>query len=350
LAAVERHLPRVRGVICSDYKKGFLTPALLHGVIRAARRAGVPVLVDPKGLDYRCYTGASVLTPNAHELHLATALPVDSPEALEAAALHLLARAEAAAVLVTCGKDGMVLFERGQPPVRIPAEAREVYDVTGAGDTVIATLALAHCGGAPLAEAARLANTAAGVVVGKLGTATVSREELQHACDATAGTGEGKRLPLPTLLGELERLRAHGRRIVLTNGCFDLLHAGHVQYLQEARGLGEVLVVGLNTDRSVRALKGPKRPLVPETERAQVLAALACVDYVVLFDEPTPARLVAAVRPDVLVKGADYTGKEVVGRDVVEAAGGKVALLPLLEGQSTTGLVQTILERYREQS
>ncbi|HET6345438.1 MAG TPA: D-glycero-beta-D-manno-heptose-7-phosphate kinase, partial [Myxococcota bacterium] len=212
LAAVEAHLPAVRGVLCSDYQKGFLTPTLVQGIIRAARRAGVPVLVDPKGLDYRCYAGATVLTPNAHELHLATGAPVDTPEGLQAAALAVLTRTEAEAVLVTCGKDGMVLFERGGAVTRIPAEAREVYDVTGAGDTVIATLALAHCAGASLQAAARLANTAAGVVVGKLGTATVSRDELQHACDATGGTGEGKVVSLQALLAELLRLRGRGRR------------------------------------------------------------------------------------------------------------------------------------------
>ena len=336
----------LHGVIISDYQKGFLHAGNLTDIITMARRAGVPVLCDPKGRDYGRYRGAHVLTPNLQELHLATGMAIGSPSQIDAAAAALLRLTEANALLVTCGKDGMVVYEAGGPKTRICAQAREVYDVTGAGDTVIATFALAHCAGASVVEAARLANVAAGIVVGKLGTATVTRDELLDACDAQAGAGNRKLMPLSAAQALAKRLRARQRRLVFTNGCFDLLHAGHVGYLQAARAMGDALMVGLNTDRSIAGLKGPKRPLIPQQERAAVLAALACVDAVVLFDDPTPALLIQSVLPDVLVKGADYRGKEVVGQAAVEAAGGRVELVPLVHGHSTTGLVQTILDRY----
>jgi D-beta-D-heptose 7-phosphate kinase/D-beta-D-heptose 1-phosphate adenosyltransferase len=218
--------------------------------------------------------------------------------------------------------------------------------VTGAGDTVIAVFAMAYFAGAPMAEAARLANIAGGLVVGKQGTTTLSRVELAAACSARQGRQTNKVLDQAAAQAVLSAAQAKGERVVMTNGCFDLLHAGHVRYLQAAKALGERLVVGLNADQSVRQLKGPTRPLVPEADRAEVLAALGCVDYVVLFDAPTPAALVQLLQPDILVKGADYLGKEVIGRDTVEGRGGRVELLPLLVGQSTTGLVQTIVSRH----
>ncbi len=340
----------LQGVIISDYQKGFLHAGNLTDIITMARRAGVPVLVDPKGKDYGRYRGAHVLTPNLHELHLATGMAVGSAAQIDTAAAALLRLTEAQALLVTCGKDGMVVYETGGHKTRISAQAREVYDVTGAGDTVIATFALAHCNGASVVDAARLANVAAGIVVGKLGTATVSRDELLDACEAQAGGGERKLMSVSAAQALAKRLRARARRLVFTNGCFDLLHAGHVGYLQAARAMGDALMVGLNTDRSVAGLKGPKRPLIPQQERAAVLAALACVDAVVLFDDPTPALLIQSVLPDVLVKGADYCGKEVIGQAQVEAAGGRVVLVPMVQGHSTTGLVQTILERYGDGS
>jgi D-beta-D-heptose 7-phosphate kinase / D-beta-D-heptose 1-phosphate adenosyltransferase len=338
----------VQGVVISDYKKGVLSADTLREIITMASAKNLPVLIDPKGMDYAAYQGATALTPNLHELHLATGLPVQTPAEREVAGRVLLDRTGAQGLVLTCGKDGMVLYEANGNTLTVAAEAREVFDVTGAGDTVIATLAMAHVGGGSLEEATRLANTAAGIVVGKLGTATVSRAELRRACDPACGSGEGKLMARNEARIALQAARAQGKRVVLTNGCFDLLHAGHVQYLQSARAMGELLVIGLNSDASVRDLKGPSRPLVPERERALVLAALACVDAIVLFDEPTPAALVAALEPDILVKGADYEGKEVVGRDTVERGGGRVELLPLYEGQSTTGLVNTILERYRD--
>lgn len=345
---LQAQLPHVRGIICSDYQKGFLTPRLLRRTIAAARAQGLPVLVDPKGRDYALYQGATVLTPNLHELELATGLLIRSPQELDTAAWHLMQRLEVEAILVTCGKDGMVLFCQDGTRVRIAAEAREVYDVTGAGDTVIAVFGMAYFAGASMQEAARLANIAAGLVVAKQGTATLSRAELAEACADRQGRRVGKITNVPDAAAALEAARARGERIVMTNGCFDLLHAGHVRYLQAAKALGERLVVGINTDRSVRLLKGEMRPLVPESNRAEVLAALGCVDHVVLFDEATPKALVDALQPDILVKGSDYEGKEVVGREAVEARGGRVELVPIVEGASTTGLVNTIVARHAD--
>jgi D-beta-D-heptose 7-phosphate kinase/D-beta-D-heptose 1-phosphate adenosyltransferase len=242
-------------------------------------------------------------------------------------------------MLVTRGKDGMSLFEPPQEPVHIPARAREVYDVTGAGDTVLATFTMAMLNGAPFVEAARLANMAAGIVVGKLGTAVVTPEELQAVVQADHMPYEHKIVPDHTLAMFLQRHRQRGERLVFTNGCFDLLHVGHIQYLQYARSLGDRLIVGLNDDASVRQLKGAERPLIPQDERARILAALACVDYVTIFSEPTPLALIQRVRPDVLVKGGDYTPEAVVGKDVVEAYGGTVQIAPYVPGVSTTAIM-----------
>lgn len=345
---IRSHAAGVQGIVCSDYKKGVLDAALWQAIVEAAQGAGIPVVVDPKGFDYSMYRGAALLTPNLHEVEQASGLPVTRPADLDRAAANLLHATQARGLLVTCGKDGMVLYENDAKRTRtpIPAEAREVYDVTGAGDTVIAALSLAFCHGASMQESARLANTAAGLVVGKLGTATVGRDELAHACDVQQGTGASKLMARDAAAALCQRARARSQRVVFTNGCFDVLHAGHVQYLQSAKAFGDLLIVGLNTDGSMRALKGPERPLVPQAERSLILSALACVDVLVLFDEPTPGDLVDALLPDVLVKGADYHNQRVVGRETVEAGGGRVELVPLTEGQSTTGLVQTILRRY----
>ena len=349
-AKVHQLLPGVQGVICSDYGKGLLQPAFLRTLIQACRAAAVPIFVDPKGLDLSRYSGATVLTPNAAELGLATRTTLRGPQDMATAAQRAFEQTEAAAILVTCGKDGMRLFERRPPATvqqtHIAAQAREVFDVTGAGDTVVATLALAHLGGLQLGDAAELANVAAGLAVGKQGTASVSRDELLAACDTLQGSGSHKILDLAQATVLVRRRQHAGCRVVFTNGCFDLLHAGHVHYLQAARALGGYLVVGLNGDAGVRALKGSGRPLVPQAERAFLLTALQCVDAVVIFAEATPAAIIAALQPDVLVKGTDYAEKEVVGREVVERRGGHVALMPLAFGRSTSGLVQTIVQRY----
>ncbi|HEX4871813.1 MAG TPA: bifunctional D-glycero-beta-D-manno-heptose-7-phosphate kinase/D-glycero-beta-D-manno-heptose 1-phosphate adenylyltransferase HldE [Nevskiaceae bacterium] len=333
LAAAARGLEQADVLLLSDYGKGTLAdpPAL----IAAARQRGCPVLIDPKGSDYQRYAGATLLTPNVPELEAVVGACADEAE--------LVSRGEAlrrqlglAALLVTRSEKGMSLLREAQPPLHLPTLAREVYDVTGAGDTVIATLAAALAAGSPLEQAVWLANAAAGVVVGKVGTATVSPAELA----ATLQPGPSGLMDEPALLSWRERQRHHGRRVVMTNGCFDLLHVGHLRYLQAARALGDALVVALNDDASVRRLKGESRPLNPLAARAELLAGLACVDAVVAFAEDTPARLIAAVLPDVLVKGGDYTVAQIAGGEAVRAAGGEVRVLDFHPGHSTTALIE----------
>jgi D-beta-D-heptose 7-phosphate kinase / D-beta-D-heptose 1-phosphate adenosyltransferase len=265
---------------------------------------------------------------------------------LERAAALLLQQSCAQALLITRGKDGMSLVYPTQTPIHIPTKAREVFDVTGAGDTVIAAFTMAILCGLSFTEAAQLANVAAGIVVGKMGTAVVSLEELRFALREDVAPEAQKILFREELMCRVEQHRQQGERIVFTNGCFDLLHVGHMRYLQQARTLGECLIVGLNDDASVRQLKGERRPLIPQDERAGLLAALACVDYVTIFSEATPLALIKRLRPDVLVKGGDYTPETVVGQDVLTAYGGRVAIVPYVDGVSTTKIIESILQRY----
>ncbi|TJY59324.1 bifunctional D-glycero-beta-D-manno-heptose-7-phosphate kinase/D-glycero-beta-D-manno-heptose 1-phosphate adenylyltransferase HldE [Sinimarinibacterium sp. CAU 1509] len=322
-------------VVLSDYGKGTLADAA--GLIAAARAAGKPVLVDPKGHDYARYTGATLLTPNVPELE-AVSGPCTDDTTLERHAQSLCSTLGLEAVLVTRSERGMSLFRSDDAPLHLPALAREVFDVTGAGDTVIATLAAALAANAPLTEACRLANIAAGIVVGKLGTATVSVLELEAALHAEHG--DSAVLDEPALLQQITAARAAGRRIVMTNGCFDILHVGHVRYLEAAQRLGDLLIVAVNDDASVSRLKGPTRPLNACEDRMRVLAGLRSVDYVVPFSEDTPARLIAAVLPDVLVKGGDYRPEQIAGHEVVTANGGEVVVLDFHQGYSTTSLIQ----------
>jgi D-beta-D-heptose 7-phosphate kinase/D-beta-D-heptose 1-phosphate adenosyltransferase len=340
-------LAEVDGVVCSDYAKGVCMAPLIEPLFATAGAAGHPIVVDPKVQDFALYRGATVLTPNIVEVERASGRNVESPEALTQAVEGLLQCTQAQAILVTRGKDGMSLFHPPQAPVHIPARAREVYDVTGAGDTVAAAYTMALLGGLSLEEAARLANVAAGIVVGKLGTAVVTPEELRLALREEIAADGRKVLPRDELAIVLQYHRQTGERIVFTNGCFDLLHVGHIYYLQYARALGDRLVVGLNDDASVRQLKGAGRPLIPQAERSHILAALACVDYVTIFGEPTPLALIKLVRPDVLVKGGDYTPETVVGHDEVEAYGGTVHIAPYVSGVSTTAIVDSIVQRHR---
>jgi D-beta-D-heptose 7-phosphate kinase / D-beta-D-heptose 1-phosphate adenosyltransferase len=342
VAATERALAAgCAALVLSDYAKGVLAPPVVEAAIAAARVRGIPVLVDPKRDDFAPYRGADLLTPNARELSRAARMPTGTVAEVAAAARAVMEAAGLPALLCTRAEKGMTLVRASGAVASVPAEAREVFDVSGAGDTVVATLALAHAAGRPLEEAMRLANAAAGIVVGKLGTATVSAEELAHALHAAgeaAANGEAllDRDAAARLVGEW---RAHGLRIGFTNGCFDVLHAGHVALLSAARRRCDRLVVGLNTDESVARLKGPSRPVNPLGDRAAVLAALAAVDAVVPFAEDTPLELIRALRPDVLVKGADYTIDRVVGADIVQAAGGEVVLVELLPGRSTTSIL-----------
>ena len=321
-------------VILSDYGKGTL--ADVAALVTAARSAGKPVLIDPKGRDWSPYAGATLLTPNLSEFE-AIVGPCTSDADLVAKAEALRAQLNLAALLVTRSERGMTLIEPGKSPLHLPTAAREVYDVTGAGDTVIATLAAALGASATLADACRLANAAAGITVGKLGAATVSPAELMAALgNVTAGSV----LDEDTLVAHIDALKKLGKTVVMTNGCFDILHTGHVRYLEAARALGDVLIVAVNTDDSVKRLKGPTRPLNSCVDRMAVLAALRCVDYCVPFAEDTPARLIARVLPNKLVKGGDYQPQDIAGYAEVTAAGGEVLALDFHDGYSTTRLIK----------
>lgn len=332
-------LKTARAVVLSDYNKGTLQQ--LPAMISAARDAGVPVLADPKGHDWDKYRGASVLTPNLSELE-AVAGPFPDDAALAERGERLRSELELDALLVTRSEHGMTLLRAGQSPLHMPAQAREVFDVTGAGDTVIAVLAAGVAAGAGLDSAARMANAAAGLVVARLGTASVGAEELRHAMSEsqTPSHFSGAVVDEAGLISQLQDQRRRGRRIIMTNGCFDVLHAGHVRYLQQARALGNVLVVAVNDDDSVRRLKGEGRPLNPLAERLRVLAALGCVDYVVPFSGDTPEALICRVLPDRLVKGGDYRPEDIAGHDCVRKAGGDVVVLDYHEGISTTALIE----------
>jgi D-beta-D-heptose 7-phosphate kinase/D-beta-D-heptose 1-phosphate adenosyltransferase len=346
LQSVAPLMRAIDGVVCSDYQKGVCIPALLEPLFTMARTAGRPIFVDPKASDFSYYRGATVLKPNLEEVKRASGIRVHDEATLAAAVERLLQHSQAQALLVTRSKDGMTLFQPSQAPVHIPTQAREVFDVTGAGDTVLATFSMAVLCGLSFIDGARLANVAAGIVVGKLGTARILPEELQAALRMGDALGEHKVLPRGELAVALQYRRQQGQRIVFTNGCFDLLHVGHIHYLHQARAMGDCLVVALNDDASVRLLKGNKRPLLPQDDRARLLAALACVDYVTLFSEATPLALIEFLRPHVLVKGGDYTLDTVVGRKEVEAYGGEVRLVPYIPGTSTTGIIDSVIGRY----
>ena len=332
VAAAAKALRGCDLLVLSDYDKGVITPATASALIRLARKAGVPVLADPKKSDPAVFAGADIITPNLEEAGRLFGISAGDRAELSRSAARISARHRIDAVLVTLGPDGMLLVGKGRKPHHARSAARSVFDVSGAGDTVIAMLAAAMAAGADVETAARLANAAAGVVVGKAGTATVTPGEVLAELAPTADTG------LEAAAPQLEEWRRQGLAIGFTNGCFDLLHPGHVHLLAKAAATCERLVVGLNSDASARALKGPGRPLQSQGRRAAVLASLPMVDSVVVFDERTPARLIRRIHPDRLVKGGDYKPKDVVGRDTVTARGGKVVIVPLVDGYSTTRL------------
>lgn len=325
-------------VVLSDYAKGTLQNP--QEIIRLARQAKLPVVVDPKGNDFKRYQGATVVTPNLQEFE-AVAGRCESEQALVEKGQALMAELDFAAILITRSEHGMTLLQRGKPELHLPARAREVFDVTGAGDTVIAVLAAGLGAGLAMPEAVALANIAAGIVVGKLGTATVSLPELRRAVQVDQGSERGA-VSEEQLLLAVEDARAHGERIVFTNGCFDIIHAGHVGYLEQAKQLGDRLIVAVNDDASVTRLKGEGRPINPCERRMAVLAGLESVDWVVSFADDTPERLLELLKPDVLVKGGDYKKEQVVGWRIVESYGGKVAALDFLDDCSTTAIVNKI--------
>ncbi len=333
-------------ILLSDYQKGVLTPGVISATLAAARPRAIPVLVDPKGTDFSRYSGATLLTPNRREAEAASGMAIHDTESLVRAADVIMERVGLEHLLITRSEEGMSLFSRLAAPMHIPTVAREVFDVSGAGDTVLASLAAGMAAGMEMVEAARLANITAGIAVAKLGTSTVAPAEIINAVALAHSDSDSKIKNRDVLAVLVEAEKARGKRVVFTNGCFDLLHAGHVKYLQKARTLGDLLVLGLNSDASVRRLKGEKRPLIGERERAHILAALDCIDYVVIFEEDTPLELIAALKPHILVKGGDYTPEAVVGRELVESYGGRVELVSFVDGKSTTNIIERVLERY----
>ena len=343
LSMTAQALPRCGAVILSDYGKGmFSSREFTRQLIDMGRAGNVPVFVDPKGTDWGRYRGATCITPNTAELEGVAGKKLDDEALLKQEAADLREKFGLEWLLVTRGSEGMGLFGKQGVPRFLSANAREVFDVSGAGDTVISTLAAGVATGRSFADAAGVANLAAGIVVGKLGTQPVLWEELAGVL--TVGNGAGtpatKVAGLPSAGIALADWRRKGQKIVFTNGCFDLLHPGHVSLLHQARRLGDRLVVGLNTDASIRRLKGEDRPILSGKDRAAVLSGLADVDLIVFFEEDTPLNLIDALRPDILVKGADYTIETVVGREVVESYGGKVHLVNILEGYSTTRIAE----------
>ena len=326
-------------VVISDYAKGVLTEGVALEIIKAAGEAGAQVIVDPKGGDPIRYRGADLLKPNRRELAHATGMPVASEEEIVAAARALIERCGLKAVLASLGPEGMILVSHDGGVTVQRSEIREVYDVSGAGDTVVATLAAALAAGVPLIPAVRLANLAAGIVVGKVGTAVVYAGEIAAVLDGMHLQATEKALPRAQAIDIVERWRRKGLKIGFTNGCFDLLHPGHVGLLARAKAACDRLVVGLNSDASTARLKGPSRPVQSELARAAVLASLAAVDLIVVFEEDTPIDLIRAIRPHLLVKGADYSLDQVVGAEFVKSIGGEVMLAELTAGYSTSATI-----------
>ncbi|MGL4191179.1 MAG: bifunctional D-glycero-beta-D-manno-heptose-7-phosphate kinase/D-glycero-beta-D-manno-heptose 1-phosphate adenylyltransferase HldE [Vibrio sp.] len=338
LSRMQNALPKVRAVILSDYAKGALEH--VQQFIQQAKQAGVPVFIDPKGSDFEPYRGASLLTPNMSEFE-AVVGKVTSEQDLVDKGFALIEQFDLEALLVTRSEHGMTLLRRGMTPFHLPTQAREVYDVTGAGDTVISVLAASVAAGKDLDEACALANAAAGVVVGKLGTSTVSTIELAEAVHGSQDTDFGV-ISEQALIEAVKKAKARGEKVVMTNGCFDILHAGHVSYLNHAAELGDRLIVAVNTDESVKRLKGPARPVNSTERRMAVLAGLGAVDWVVPFSEDTPQSLIAAVLPNLLVKGGDYQPHEIAGGQEVMAAGGEVKVLNFEDGCSTSEIIAAI--------
>ena len=338
LERMQPALANAKAVILSDYAKG----ALVHvqAMIQLARGANLPVLVDPKGTDFERYRGATLLTPNLSEFKAVVGC-VNSEQELVEKGMALIDQFDFEALLVTRSEHGMTLLEKGCEPLHMPTLAQEVYDVTGAGDTVISVLAASLSAGKSLSDSCKLANAAAGVVVAKLGTSTLSTIELTEAIHGSQDSGFGV-ISESALIDAVKAARARGETVVMTNGCFDILHAGHVAYLTEAAKLGDRLIVAVNSDDSVKGLKGPGRPVNPEDRRMAVLAGLGAVDWVVPFTEETPQRLISEVLPSILVKGGDYTPEQIAGGKEVVAAGGKVLVLNFEDGCSTSKIIAAI--------
>jgi D-beta-D-heptose 7-phosphate kinase/D-beta-D-heptose 1-phosphate adenosyltransferase len=340
VAGITRLIDGCRAVMISDYAKGALTDGVITAALDAARSAGIPVVIDPKRTDWAAYRGATVITPNRKELQLATHAPCANDKDCSLAA-EIGIKTAKAAILLTRSEHGMSLYRDGKAPVNLPAKAREVFDVSGAGDTVAASIALGLASGLEIEAAMQVANTAAGIVVGKRGTATASPAELLAEAGGNRGLdGAPGALPLDLAKELREQWEREGLTVGFTNGCFDILHAGHISLLRQAAATCDRLIVALNTDASVRGLKGPERPVQSEQVRAAVMAAIKGVDAVILFGEQTPLEVIRKLQPDVLVKGADYAEGQIVGADIVRARGGRIVRITLVDGQSTTSVIE----------
>ncbi len=345
--SIEDKVPGADVVLISDYGKGLVTPALLSIIVAVAKEHGKITIADPKGLDFSKYSGISLLTPNKKEAALASGIEIADELSLFKAGKKILETVRIDKLLITCGKDGMVFFERNSKPYKIRTEARQVYDVSGAGDTVLSVLGLAIASGFSFKNGAALANTAAGIVVGKVGTATVSKEELASALIPESDNASFKHKRLSELAALTQELKKKGKRLVLTNGCFDLLHAGHIMLFSASKQLGDILIVAIDDDDSVRELKGPGRPLLSAMERVRILSALDSVDYIVVFSSQELEKLIEIIRPDVLTKGSNYTSEEVFGHEIVERFGGRVVLIPVTEKISSTRIINNMIKELR---
>ena len=343
----EKMIAKADGVIVSDYGKGALPEGVIKKIIKAAGRQKIKVIVDPKGTTYKKYAGISLITPNRKEAAQAAGVAIKTESDFAKAAKILFRETRAENILITRGGEGMSLFYKNGKSLLLPAEALEVFDVSGAGDTVTAAVAVYYFGGASLEDSARIANVAASIEVTHVGAKAVTKEEI-NACLKPSSQTISKIVTKKDVAAITASWRAEGKTVVFTNGCFDILHAGHVTYLEKARALGDELVIGLNTDHSVKKLgKGDGRPVTGEKERAKVLAALSCVSAITLFGEETPLKLIEAVKPDILVKGGDYLPQDVVGSGFVEKRGGKVMIMPLVKGKSTSAIIGKIEKSIR---
>ena len=338
LSSLKRKMRDFDAVILSDYAKGLLTPRLTKSIIKLARSEGKPILVDPKGNDYSKYQNATLLTPNKLEAQIATQIPISDDDSLKQAMKKLQKECKLDICLVTLSEEGIAILDK-KKLVKSPTIAKEVYDVTGAGDTVIAALAFGLSGGLNIYEACHFANAAAAVVIGKIGSASANFSEIV-AFLHNGSYSTSKIISKDELAMLLPSLRE--KKIIFSNGCFDLLHAGHISYLQQARGLGDLLIVGLNSDDSVKRLKGENRPINNQNDRALMLCALECVDFVVIFDEDTPLELIKLIKPHTLVKGEDYKGKEVVGSKIAK----EVVLADFLKGKSSSLIIEKIAQKF----
>ncbi len=341
-ALAEKIIPDVDVILISDYGKGLITRELIAKLVTLAAAGGKMIIADPKGLDFSKYAGVTLLTPNRKEASLASGIEIMDQESLAAAGSLLLKKSGIDKLLITCGKDGMVFFEPGHEPFTIHTKAREVYDVSGAGDTVIAVLGLGIAAGLSFKEAVALANTAAGIVVGKVGTATVTREELAQALLQPADSTVSKYKTIKELAELSRKLHNDRKRIVLTNGCFDLLHTGHIKLFAASKRLGDVLIVALDDDDSVKRLKGADRPVISAAERVGILSALDSVDYVVVFATHQLDDVIKSIRPDIITKGSNYDSEAVEGHEIVENFGGRVALVPITEEISSSQIINNI--------